>query len=127
MPPAARMTDQVLQTGPHCHKPIHPGPPPVAIPHPPMPLPIISGSTTTMIGGLAAARVSDKTQPCAVIPCVPGGPGVIAKGSSTVMIDNLPAARMGDPTTHAVCGAGAIPGPQGKIMPPCCPTVMIGG
>jgi uncharacterized Zn-binding protein involved in type VI secretion len=57
---------------------------------------------------------------------VPGGPGMVIMGSTTVMIGGLPAARVGDPTTHPTCVA-PIPSPMGKIMPPGCPTVMIGG
>jgi hypothetical protein len=61
-----------------------------------------------------------------MVPCVPGGPGIIAQGSATVLIGKLPAARMNDATAHASCVA-PIPGPKGQIMPPCCPTVKIGG
>ena len=40
--PAARVTDQVLQQGPHCHAPIHPpAPGPTPVPHPPLPLMLI--------------------------------------------------------------------------------------
>jgi uncharacterized Zn-binding protein involved in type VI secretion len=127
MPPAARITDQVLQDAPHCHAPIHPAETVTPSAHPPMPLPIMPpGGVTVMIGGLAAARVSDQTQPCALPSCVPGGPGIIGKGSATVMILGLPAARAGDMTNHPACVA-PIPGPTGKILPPCCPTVQIGG
>ncbi|HLY57512.1 MAG TPA: PAAR domain-containing protein, partial [Stellaceae bacterium] len=48
------------------------------------------------------------------------------KGSATVTIGGVPAARLGDMTQHASCVA-PIPSPTGQIMPPCCPTVMIGG
>lgn len=127
-PPAARVGDQVLQTAPHCHAPIHPpAPVPTPAPHPAMPLAIIPpGGVTVMIGGQPAARMGDMTVPCSLIPCVPGGPGVIAKGSATVMIGGQPAARVGDMTQHAACVA-PIPSPVGQIMPPGCPTVMIGG
>ncbi|MDB5383455.1 MAG: hypothetical protein JWO26_3087, partial [Rhodospirillales bacterium] len=55
-----------------------------------MPLPIVSpGAPTVMIGMLPAARVTDMTTPCMMIPCVPGGPGIIVKGSMTVMISML--------------------------------------
>jgi uncharacterized Zn-binding protein involved in type VI secretion len=128
MPPAARVTDLVLQQAPHCHAPIHPPalvPTPVA--HPALPLPIMPpGGVTVMIGGLPAARMGDMTKICTLVPCVPGGPGVIIKASATVMICGQPAARMGDQTMHASCVA-PIPSPTGQIMPPCCPTVMIGG
>lgn len=67
-----------------------PGTPPV--PHVGGPiLPV--GCPTVLIGGLPAARVSDK--------CVCVGPlDIIAKGSATVLVGNLPAARMGDQTAH---------------------------
>jgi uncharacterized Zn-binding protein involved in type VI secretion len=127
MPQAARMGDMVLQDGPHCHANIHPAAPtPTPLPHPAVPLAIIKGSPTVMIGGQPAARVTDTTAQCMLPTCVPGGPGVIAKGSATVKINNLPAARMGDKTAHTSCVA-PIAGPTGKILPPCAPTVMIGG
>ena len=74
MPPAARMTDQVLQDGPHCHAPIHP-PAPVPTPsaHPAIPLAIVTGSPTVLIANLGAARVSDQTVMCMLPTCVPGG------------------------------------------------------
>jgi uncharacterized Zn-binding protein involved in type VI secretion len=125
--PAARMSDLILQQAPHCHSPIHPpAPVPTAVPHPAMPLAIISGAMTVLIGGLPAARATDKSLPCMLIPCVPGGPGVIAKGSATVMISNLPAARVMDTTAHMGCVA-PIPSPTGMILPPGCPLVLIGG
>ena len=125
--PAARLGDYVLQTGPHCHAPIHPPAlVPTAVPHPPLPLAIIKGAPNVLIGGKPAARLSDMTQPCMLPSCVPGGPGVVVMGSATVLIGGLPAARVGDTTLHAACVA-PIPAPQGKIMPPGCPTVLIGG
>jgi uncharacterized Zn-binding protein involved in type VI secretion len=51
---------------------------------------------------------------------------MIMKASATVLIGNMPAARVGDMTMHSSCVA-PIPGPTGKILPPGCPTVMIGG
>jgi uncharacterized Zn-binding protein involved in type VI secretion len=51
---------------------------------------------------------------------------MVIMGSGTVLISSLPAARMGDQTLHASCVA-PIPSPMGQIMPPCCPTVIIGG
>jgi len=127
-PPAARITDMALQTAPHCHAPIHPPAlVPTPAPHPALPLPIMPpGAPTVMIGGLPAARVTDMTKICSLIPCVPAGPGIIMKGSATVMICGLPAARVGDMTSHPSCVA-PIPSPVGQIMPPGCPTVMIGG
>lgn len=125
--PAARMGDKVLQSGPHCHAAIHPpAPTPTPAPHPPLPLAIITGAATVVIGGQQAARISDQTQLCMLPTCVPNGPGLIAIGSGTVLIENLPAARVGDMTSHSGCVA-PIPAPTGKILPPGCPTVLIGG
>ena len=127
MPAAARVSDKVLQDAPHCHAPMHPAAPtPTPVPHPPVALEIIKGEPTVKIGNKMAARVTDMTKPCMLPPCVPGGPGMIAKGSSTVMIGGLPAARVGDMTAHTSCVA-PIPSPTGKILPPGCPTVIIGG
>ena len=125
--PAARMTDQVLQTAPHCHAPIHPpAPVPTPLPHPALPLTIIKGMPTVLIGKMPAARMTDMTTPCILPGCVPAGPGIIMKGSATVLIGKMPAARVGDMTNHATCVA-PIPSPVGNILPPGCPTVMIGG
>ncbi len=125
--PAARIGDNVLQDEPHCHAPIHPAAlVPTPLPHPPMPLPILSGSPTVTIGGMPAARVTDETEPCDLPSCIPGGPGVIAKGSATVTINGLPAARLFDTTMHDAC-VGPIPGPTGMIIGPGCETVLIGG
>ena len=125
--PAARITDQVLQTAPHCHAPIHPpAPVPTPVPHPALPLMIIPpGAPTVMIGNLPAACMGDQTMPCMLPSCVPGGPGMILMGAPTVLIANKMAARVNDPTLHASCVA-PIPSPSGKIMPPGCPTVLIG-
>lgn len=124
--PAARMGDMVLQPVPHCHAPIHPpAPTPTPIPHPALPLPIIKGHFTTLIGKKPAARSTDMTKPCTLIPCVPAGPGIITKASTTVLIGKLPAARLGDMTAHASCVA-PIPSPTGNIIPPCAPTALIG-
>ena len=58
--PAARMGDNVMQDTPHCHAPIHPpAPTPTPVPHPGMPLAIIKGEPTVLIGGQPAARVGD--------------------------------------------------------------------
>ncbi|MGB3539159.1 MAG: PAAR domain-containing protein [Mesorhizobium sp.] len=124
---AARMGDQMLQDAPHCHAPIHPAAPvPTPTPHPAMPLAIIKGQPNVLIGNMPAARVTDLSQPCVLAGCVPGGPGMISKGSATVLIGGLPAARVGDITAHTACVA-PIPSPVGKILPPGCPTVIIGG
>lgn len=125
--PAARLGDRVLQSGPHCHAPIHPPAlVPTPAPHPAMPLTIVTGQPNVLIGNLPAARLSDMTQPCVLPGCVPGGPGIVVLGSPTVLIGNLPAARVNDTTVHPTC-VGPIPAPSGKILPPGCPTVLIGG
>lgn len=124
--PAARLSDKVLQNGPHCHAPIHPAAPvPTPVPHPPLPLTIIKGLPTVLIGSLPAARLTDMTAPCMLPGCVPGGPGIIALGSPTVLIGGLPAARVNDMTAHLACVA-PIPMPAGKVLPPGCPKVLIG-
>lgn len=125
--PAARLGDQMLQTAPHCHAPIHPAAPvPTPVPHPGLPLAIIKGAPNVLIGNMPAARATDMSGPCTLPGCVPGGPGMIALGSTTVLIGKLPAARAGDTTMHPSCVA-PIPSPTGKILPPGCPTVLIGG
>ena len=128
MPPAARKTDNVLHDSPHCHAPIHPpAPVPTPVPHPPIPHPIMTNTVPTVkINNLEAAIVTSMTKPCTIPPCVPNGPGMVAKGSSTVIITGLPAARMGDMVSFTGCVA-PIPSPTGKIIPPCSPTVIIGG
>ena len=128
MPPAARMTDNTLHDGPHCHAPIHPpAPTPTPMPHPPIPFPILLNcAPTVMIANLPAATVGSMTVPCTIPPCIPGGPGSVAMGSATVMIANKPAARVGDLVAFSSCVA-PIPSPTGKILPPGAPTVIIGG
>ena len=128
MPPAARVSDKMLQDAPHCHAPIHTAAPvPTPAPHPALPLAIIPpGAPTVLIDNLAAARATDMSEPCNLPSCVPNGPGMVAKGSATVLIGMLPAARANDLTAHTACVA-PIPSPTGKIMPPCSATVMIGG
>jgi uncharacterized Zn-binding protein involved in type VI secretion len=97
MPPAARVGD--LHT---C--PLSDGPKP----HVGGPI-LPAGCPTVLIGGMPAARVTDMAM-CA------GPPDVIMMGSSSVLIGSLMAARVADTTAHG-----------GIIMPPCCPTVIIGG
>jgi uncharacterized Zn-binding protein involved in type VI secretion len=127
MPAAARMGDMVKQDAPHCHAPIHPAAPvPTPTAHPAMPLTIMKGLPTVLIGGKPAARATDITGPCMLAGCVPGGPGMIAKGSMTVSIGGMPAARVNDLTSHTSCVA-PIPSPTGKVLSPGEPTVMIGG
>lgn len=97
MPPAARLTD--MHTCPMVTG---------TVPH--VGGPIVSpGCPQVLIGFLPAARITDQ---CI---CV-GPPDVIVKASTSVMIGGLFAARLGDTTAHG-----------GVIIPPCCPTVIIGG
>lgn len=80
--PAARVTDM------HSCPMISPGP----VPHVGGPI-IPPCAPTVLIGGLPAARVTDK--------CVCVGPvDMIVKGSASVLIMGQPAARIGDTTTH---------------------------
>ncbi len=125
--PAARVGDMVLQTAPHCHAPIHPpAPVPTPVPHPALPLNIILGCFTVMIGNKPAATLQSLTKPCMLPGCVPGGPGQVMLGSFQVLIGGKPAARVNDMSMHSSCVA-PIPSPVGKVMPPGCPTVLIGG
>ena len=96
MPPAARVSDM------HTCPMIDPGPKP----HVGGPI-LPPGEPTVLIGGLPAARVTDK---CV---CV-GPPDIIAKGSLSVLIGNRFAARLGDQTVH------------GGVIVVGLPTVMIG-
>lgn len=124
---AARVGDLIKQDAPHCHATIHPpAPVPTPVPHPALPLPIVKGAATVVFGGQPAARVTDLSSPCILPACVPAGPGMIAKGSTSVLVEGLPAARVNDPTSHPSCVA-PIPSPVGKVLPPGCPTVLIGG
>jgi uncharacterized Zn-binding protein involved in type VI secretion len=124
--PAARVGDRAIHDAPHCHMQHPVGLTTQAIPHPPMPLAIIGGCNTVLIAGQPAARVNDSTQPCVLGGCNPSGPGRISRGSMTVLIGNLPAARVGDMVSFPGCVA-PIPSPTGKVMPPGCVTVLIGG
>ena len=124
---AARMGDLTLREAPHCHATIHPpAPTPTPVPHPALPLPIISGMFTVLIGAQPAAQLLNQTAPCVIPPCIPAGPGMVIQGSTKVIIGTFPAARVGDMVLHSSCVA-PIPSPMGKILPPGCPTVMIGG
>ena len=89
-----------------------------------MPLTIVKGEP--IIGNMPAARATHTTTPCMPAGCVPGGPGTIALGSFTVLIGNMPAARVNDMSAH-MSGQSLIPSPTGKVLPPGCPTVIIGG
>ncbi len=97
MPPAARVTDMHA-----C--PAATGP----VPHVGGPI-VGPGAATVLIGSLPAAVLGDKAV------CV-GPPDSIIKGSATVMIMNKPAVRVGDSAAHG-----------GAVLPPGCPTVIIGG
>ena len=128
MPPAARMGDMIKQDAPHCHAPIHPpAPVPTPVPHPALPLALVGSCVpTVLIGGPPAATLTSISAPCSLPGCVPAGPGMISLGSATVLIGSKPAARINDMTSHASCVA-PIPSPVGKVLPPGCPTVIIGG
>jgi len=124
--PSARIGDNLIQNGPHCHAPIHPpAPVPTPIPHPPMPMALIKGQPTVLVSNMPASRVTDMSVPCLLPSCVPAGPGMIAMGSFTVLIGMMPAARLNDMTAHVSCVA-PIPMPVGKVLGPCAPTVLIG-
>lgn len=69
---------------------------------------ISPGCRTVLIGGLPAARVSDR---CSCL----GQPNFITSGSRSVFIGGLPAARMGDKTAH------------GGVISSGCQNVFIGG
>jgi uncharacterized Zn-binding protein involved in type VI secretion len=66
------------------------------------------GAPTVMIGGLPAARMTDKAQ------CASPALDMIAVGSNSVLIGGKPAARITDTTAHG-----------GQITVGC-PTVLIG-
>ncbi|WP_316364274.1 PAAR domain-containing protein [Candidatus Thiodiazotropha sp. CDECU1] len=106
--PAARVGDMIFCSLPQ----VIPAVPPV--PHAPPPgLPIIPpGALTVLIGGKPAARMGDMSLCVTPVPV----PNPIVRGAFPVPIMNMPAARMTDSGTH----------PGSVIMPPCCPTVLIG-
>jgi uncharacterized Zn-binding protein involved in type VI secretion len=132
MPPAARKMDNVLHdVAAHCHvgHPTPGGPVPTPVPAGPLPIQLAT-VPTVKIKGMEAATMTSQTAPCKLVCQLPaGGPGAIAKGSATVKIGKKPAARMGDMVDFKVCGVAptGVPAPTGKIIPPCCPTVIIGG
>ena len=83
---------------------------------------IILGAPTVLIGGQMAARMGDMHVCPMVTPGVPPIPhvgGPVTLGSATVLIAGQPAARVGD---MLVCV-----GPPDSLIPPGCPTVLIGG
>ena len=67
------------------------------------------GCPTVLIGNMPAAVVGD------LVTCA-GPPDSLILGSATVLIGGKPAVRVGDMTAHG-----------GVIIPPGCPTVLIGG
>ena len=83
---------------------------------------IVVGAPTVLIGGQPAARLTDMhvcpMQTPAVVPIPHVGGPITGPGSPTVLIVGLPAARVGD---MCVCV-----GPPDVIIPPGCPTVLIG-
>jgi uncharacterized Zn-binding protein involved in type VI secretion len=79
---------------------------------------IVVGCPTVLIGGQPAARVGDMHACPMVTGVVPHVGGPITMGSVTVLIGGMPAARVGD---QATCT-----GPPDTIIPPGCPTVLIG-
>jgi uncharacterized Zn-binding protein involved in type VI secretion len=104
--PAARIGDMLMCTTPQTT--------PAALPHAPAGVPISAvGAATVLIGGEPAARMGDFS----LCPTPAPVPNAIMRGAFPVPIMNMPAARMTDSGTapHA-----------GVIMPPCCPTVLIG-
>ena len=82
---------------------------------------ISMGFPQVLIGGKPAARLGDlHTCPMATpgTPPVPHVGGPVTMGSPTVLIGGQPAARVGDMATCV--------GPPDTIIPPGCPTVLIG-
>ena len=84
------------------------------------------GAPTVLIGGLPAATATSMTEPCMLPGCVPGGPGYGDDGIGNGLDRRFAGGPRGDQTTHPSCVA-PIPSPMGQILPPGCPTVMIGG
>ena len=83
---------------------------------------IVVGAPTVLIGGQPAARVGDMHVCPMVTPGTPpiphvGGP-ILPPGAMTVLICGQPAACVGDMATCV--------GPPDSIIPPGCPTVLIG-
>jgi uncharacterized Zn-binding protein involved in type VI secretion len=104
--PAARIGDTIACAVPQTT--------PAALPHAPPPgLPIVPpGAIKVVIGGQPAARMGDQSICVGPAPL----PNPILKGAFPVPIVGMPAARLTDQGTH----------PGSVIMPPCCPTVLIG-
>ncbi|HEY79305.1 MAG TPA: hypothetical protein G4O09_09350 [Dehalococcoidia bacterium] len=79
---------------------------------------IVAGFPMVLIGGQPAARMGDMHTCPMVTGVVPHVGGPITMGSPTVLIGGQPAARVGDMATCT--------GPPDTIIPPGCPTVIIG-
>ena len=104
--PAARIGDKLSCLTPQAT--------PAAAPHAPAGMPLTAtGAPTVQIGGKPAARMSDFSLCPTPVPV----PNPIMRGAFPVPIMNMPAARMTD--------SGTAPH-VGVILPPCCPTVLIG-
>ena len=74
------------------------------------------GVATVLIGGLPAAVVGDLHTCSMPPPAGPHPPSPFPMGSTSVLIGSRPAIRVGD-----MSGCGA------PVLPPGCPTVLIGG
>lgn len=104
--PAARIGDKLSCTTPQAT--------PAAAPHAPTGVPLAGvGANTVEIGGKPAARMGDFSLCPSPVPV----PNAVIRGAFPVPIEKMPAARMTDPGT---------PPHVGQILPPCCPTVLIG-
>jgi uncharacterized Zn-binding protein involved in type VI secretion len=69
---------------------------------------VIEGSPQTTSGGIAVARLGDKTS----CPLPGHGSNPIASGDPTMIVDGKPVARHGDVTA---CGATLIAGQQATV------------
>ena len=74
------------------------------------------GVATVLIGGMPASVVGDLHTCSFPPPTGPHPPSPFAMGSTSVLIGSRPAIRVGD-----MSGCGA------PVLPPGCPTVLIGG
>lgn len=78
------------------------------------------GEPTVLIGGMPAYRLGDPPVACPMATPNPHGPESVIPGmhSTTVLIGGKPAVRVGDQLVGA--------GPPNSVLPPGCPTVLIG-
>jgi uncharacterized Zn-binding protein involved in type VI secretion len=97
MMPAARVSDMTAHGG--------------VITGPGVPLVLIGGIPAAVLGDLHTCPMFNGPQPHVG--------GSITMGSTSVLVGGRPAARVGD---MVMCAGG-----PGIIIPPGCPTVMIGG